>query len=285
MGLTPLTLNRRRTRGYDMANLETIAETVNAILDFLIPPGALVPTFETEEPVDGWKFCNGQALSKTEFSDLYAVIGDTYGATFDTFNLPDLRGRSVMGAGGDLGLALKAYGGAETFTLTVDQMPSHTHTLTDAGHSHSFTPSPHSHTTTDAGHNHTFTGAAHNHTITDPGHNHSITDPSHDHNTFGEFEVSPLEGGTNGAIADGSGSTGTSSTGITIDSGTTGVTVDNATASGTISVDTTGLTVDAASAGGSVSSATTGISVNATGSGNPIDIIPPVVAVNWMVRT
>ncbi len=50
----------------------------------------------------GWRLCDGQPLSKTAFSELYAIIGDKYtkpGTSSDSFNLPDFRGRAPIGAG------------------------------------------------------------------------------------------------------------------------------------------------------------------------------------------
>lgn len=93
----------------------------------------------TGSPPSGWLFCQGQAVSRTTYADLYAVIGTTFG-TGDgstTFNIPDFRGRSPMGTGqGDTAqgggtgsnrtLAQKT--GAETHTLVVNEMPSHSHT-------------------------------------------------------------------------------------------------------------------------------------------------------------
>lgn len=45
----------------------------------------------------GWMLCNGKALSKTVYADLFAVIGTSWGSTGDRFNLPDLRGRFLRG--------------------------------------------------------------------------------------------------------------------------------------------------------------------------------------------
>jgi microcystin-dependent protein len=91
-------------------------------------------------------FCDGSAQSRTTYAALFAVVGTTYG-TGDgstTFNLPDLRGRVVAGVdnmggtaanrltsggSGIAGTTLGAAGGAETFTITTTQMPSHNHSL------------------------------------------------------------------------------------------------------------------------------------------------------------
>ena len=74
----------------------------------------------------GWAFCDGQLLPISEFDALYALIGTTYGGDGQTtFALPDLRGRAPMHQGG--GAQVGEAGGAEDVTLTVQQLPAHTH--------------------------------------------------------------------------------------------------------------------------------------------------------------
>lgn len=86
-------------------------------------------------------FCYGQAISRTTYADLFAVIGTTYGAGDEstTFNVPDIRGRVVAGqddmggssanrltdqTGGLDGDTLGDTGGAETHILTTAQLPT-----------------------------------------------------------------------------------------------------------------------------------------------------------------
>lgn len=64
------------------------------------PIGTILPYGGTEAP-SGWMLCQGQAVSRTNYADLFAVIGTSFG-TGDgstTFNLPDLRGEFLRGAG------------------------------------------------------------------------------------------------------------------------------------------------------------------------------------------
>ncbi|MFF3026489.1 phage tail protein [Microbacterium sp. NPDC057944] len=79
----------------------------------------------------GWAFCNGQLVSIAENETLYALIGTTYGGDGQTtFALPDLQGRSAvhMGTRSGVGTYVSGQkGGAETVTLTSQQLPSHTH--------------------------------------------------------------------------------------------------------------------------------------------------------------
>jgi microcystin-dependent protein len=76
----------------------------------------------------GWMFCEGQLMPISENETLFQLIGTTYGGDGQsTFALPDLRGRLPMHQGG--GFVLAETGGAETVTITVNTMPSHTHPL------------------------------------------------------------------------------------------------------------------------------------------------------------
>jgi microcystin-dependent protein len=76
----------------------------------------------------GWMFCEGQLLPIAENETLFQLIGTTYGGDGEsTFALPDLRGRLPLHQGN--GFILAETGGAEEITLTVQQIPAHTHPL------------------------------------------------------------------------------------------------------------------------------------------------------------
>lgn len=75
-----------------------------------------------------WRFCNGDLISISEYDVLYSLLGTTYGGDGQqTFALPDLRGRLPIGQSGIYPIGAKA--GAETVTLTSQQIPAHTHAL------------------------------------------------------------------------------------------------------------------------------------------------------------
>lgn len=82
----------------------------------------------------GWSFCDGQLLAVSQNDALFSLLGTIYGGDGQTtFGLPDLRGRLPIHAGNGPGLSerrLGSKGGAESVTLTANQMPSHTHALT-----------------------------------------------------------------------------------------------------------------------------------------------------------
>lgn len=167
-----------------------------------VPTGTIQPFAASSEP-SGYLPCDGAAVSRTQFANLYGVIGETWGAGdgVSTFNVPDLRGRFLIGAGGAYTVAQT--GGAASLTLTTPQLPAHNHGVTDPGHTH------------------TFTGTPHTHTITDPGHVHTSLVASST-NTAGAAAGTGVAGDTGSA--------------------TTGITINNATAGGTNASATTGVT-------------------------------------------
>lgn len=76
----------------------------------------------------GWGFCDGTLLPISEYETLFNLIGTSYGGDGEsTFALPDLRGRFAIHQGN--GYVLAETGGVEEVTLTVQQIPSHTHTM------------------------------------------------------------------------------------------------------------------------------------------------------------
>ena len=76
----------------------------------------------------GWMFCEGQLLPISENETLFNLIGTTYGGDGQsTFALPDLRGRVPLHVGS--GFVQAQNGGVESVTLTVNQIPAHSHPL------------------------------------------------------------------------------------------------------------------------------------------------------------
>jgi microcystin-dependent protein len=97
------------------------------------PSGAILQFAGSSAPAN-WLLCDGALVSRTTYATLFGVIGTNYGAGdgATTFKLPDLRGRVPIGAGQGSSLTnrvIAATGGAETHTLTVSQMPSHSHAI------------------------------------------------------------------------------------------------------------------------------------------------------------
>lgn len=172
-----------------------ITGNVDATGDYLVNGSSLLPAgtimmYGAAAAPDGYLLCNGAAVSRTTYADLFAAIGTTFGAgdAATTFNLPDFSNRFPYG-GGDLGDT----GGTNTVTLTTDELPSHTHTGT-----------------TDA-------DGSHTHGITDPGHSHGIRNGRDDGNISNQIgQASP--GDANDGLVDGYG-TEAATTGISINAG------------------------------------------------------------------
>ncbi len=104
-----------------------------------VPSGSVIPFAGSAAP-EGYLMCDGAAISRGTYVNLFTALGEIYGAgdSITTFNVPDLRGRSVFGANGSAAVlsegALGDFGGTETkdteeHVLTVEQIPAHTHGL------------------------------------------------------------------------------------------------------------------------------------------------------------
>jgi len=90
----------------------------------------------------GWASCDGQLMSAAANPDLFALLGDKFGGDgTNTFALPDLRGRSPVDDGQGFGLSMRVLGeagGTEAHTLTLAEMPLHSHAVND--HTHAIAP-------------------------------------------------------------------------------------------------------------------------------------------------
>lgn len=141
------------------SNMDIIDSTLHTIATSVVggTPAGTVVSYAGSTAPSGWLLCFGQAVNRTTFSDLFSVIGTTYGAGdgATTFNVPDCRGRVDAGkddmggtpasrltnspTGGVVGSGLGNTGGSQGHVLTTAQLATHTHsgsTSTDGAHSH-----------------------------------------------------------------------------------------------------------------------------------------------------
>ena len=121
----------------------------------LIPPGVMMPYAGSTAP-DGWMLCDGSAISRTTYANLFAVLSTTFGSGngTSTFNIPNTSGRTIVGAGtgardGESGTGaisggsaltartLGSWTGKESTTIASTNLPPHTHGL--SSHTHTIT--------------------------------------------------------------------------------------------------------------------------------------------------
>ena len=120
------------------------------VFDNAVPLGSITMwAGGTGDVPSGWELCDGSAISRATYSDLYSLIGNTFGAGdgSTTFNVPDMRDRFVVGAGSSY--SRNSQGGSNTVNS------SHSHTVNSHNHSmatHYHTVNSHRHYT--GGHSH-----------------------------------------------------------------------------------------------------------------------------------
>lgn len=103
----------------------------------LVPYGTIIQSAAVVIP-QGWLVCDGSLLSTVTYANLFSVVGYTYGGSGVNFNIPDLRGRAIVGTGSAPGLSartLGATGGEEKHSLDVTEIPAHNHHIDRASNS------------------------------------------------------------------------------------------------------------------------------------------------------
>jgi microcystin-dependent protein len=183
-----------------------------------MPLGAVFAFAPNAVPA-GYLLCDGQAVSRTTYADLFAAIGTTFGSGdgVATFNVPDMRDWFIRGRNP----TTRTIGSTQAASLA-----SHTHAVSDPGHIHGAFQ------------------AAHSHAVSDPAHSHAVSDPGHVHGGLrGQGGSSTFQGaGFNNGIENSAAAV----TGVTVAAAYTGVGVEATQPAITVQSATTGLQVGAA---------------------------------------
>jgi microcystin-dependent protein len=128
----------------------SFAKLATDVVQTILPAGYIGMTGAAAAPA-GWVLCNGGTYDGTQptYSRLYSAIGTTWGGTgASSFKVPDLRGRSPIGAGTGSALSnrvLASQLGEENHILTIAELASHAHAVSDPGHSHAIADPGHVH--------------------------------------------------------------------------------------------------------------------------------------------
>lgn len=136
-GTTGQVLGKNSDADYDVAWInQTGGGSGTGMGGDTIPIGSVMPfaKVDSNSPLmSDWLLCDGRAVSRTIYSELFSTIGTTYGAGDGntTFNLPDVKGRVIVGQdeADDSFKTLGAKIGEKEVTLTIAQMPRHNHDL------------------------------------------------------------------------------------------------------------------------------------------------------------
>ena len=212
----------------------------------VVPIGAIVDFAGSSAPAN-WLLCDGSVYPIAgTYNKLYLAIGNTYpgGDGVSTFAVPNTSGRVTVDAHATYSLG--ATGGAATHVIGYAEMPAHNHPITDPGHNHTLHDPTHSHTQN-----------PHGHAITDPGHSHTVANVV-------LFPGSGMaSGGT--SFGEGGGATGSSTTGVSVQS----------TTPPSVNLSVTGVYQDPAA---------TGISIQIAGGGAAMSLMQPYIAFNKIIR-
>lgn len=234
-------------------------------------PGMIVGWSTNVAPA-GWLICDGSAISRAVYANLFAVISTTYGVGdgSTTFNIPDLRQRFILGkAAAGTGSTLAGTGG------NID------HTHIGGSHSHSIgSDGAHTHTVNA----HTHTGPSHNHS----GNTGSTEPPNHGHN-FNNTFTTGTESGVGWTVQLG----GAPTANVPVQGHTHSVTVNGNTGGITSSIahshsigsDGTGATGSASPATNSQGAHTHGGATGAATAGTTDANNPPFLVLNYIIKT
>jgi microcystin-dependent protein len=250
--------------GDNSQNVATTAYVNSALAaNATFPPGVILPFGGVAANVpSGYLPCDGRSLSAAAYPNLYAAIGTTWGGSGGNFNLPNLADSTLVGSSGSA--AVGVTGGSNTTTLSISNLPAHSHAVTDTGHTH------------------TIRDTGHTHNVSDPGHVHGVSDPGHQH-TWDSWAV--YTSSTSGTVIQGGVPPAVDGPAAWIAPNFLRYPTNAATSGIGVNLGYTGLSVVSGTTGVGINSSGTGILLQNTGSGTPINTIPKHGRVLFIIKT
>lgn len=241
--------------------LNTTIDAIDAVAwanqNGVVPIGSLTMwAGPTTSPPTNWLICDGRTLdygATPAYQGLFNVIGRAFNTalTGTQFALPNLTQKFPIGAGTNV---LGAIGGTFSYTLATANLPPHSHPASQDAHAHVISTGSHAHGIATGGHSHAIHTNAHSHSIPD-----NLVSSGGGGLTPGGAAFSLHGGATTGTVGDLGGSTD---------------------AAGNLG----GNTDTAGNLGGSTDTRQPNVYTGNTGSGSPLSIVPPFIAINFIIR-
>lgn len=254
------------------ANMDIIDGAMDQNAQGIVPIGAMMMWAGATAPTN-WLLCNGATYPTTGgiYDALFGVCQYTFGGAGASFAVPNLAQKWPMGAGPN---PLGSTGGALSYQISVANLPSHNHGITDVAHNHGHS---------DPGHAHSVYDPTHIHGVGDPGHAHGSSAYQDAHSHGLDHQVATSNAG--GQVAPQAG--GWLITNVRTDAQQPAVhTTVNAAGTGVyLGYAATGIGIYASGTGMTNVASGTGLSqTNYTGSGTAMTTYPPFLALNFIIR-
>ena len=234
-------------------DLDSIDALVFANQQGMVPVGAVTMFAGAAAPAN-WLLCLGQTLDYSvtpAYQALFNLIKYTYGGSGTQFALPNLQQKFPLGAGPN---PLGQVSGTFNYTIAVANLPPHNHPASQDAHAHVIAT---------GGHSHGIATGGHSHGIHTGGHAHSLS----------QQVMTPNAGGQGAAQAG-----GWAFQTVTVSS--VGDLGGNTDAAGNLG----GNTDTAGNLGGNTDTRTPNVYTGNTGSSTPLSIVPPFIAMNFIIR-
>jgi len=261
------------------AFVDTRYQTNETIRPLVIPPQDILQIGDVKfsarlNPSAGFLRCDHTSYLISAFPLLAAAIGNQFNLPGDgigTFRVPPAAGRAIAGVSPTKPLGLVE--GVATAALSVSQLPSHSHGVTQTPHNHAIANAPHTHSVVDGGHNHpTF----------DPGHNHPVADNGHDHG-LGNYRRAVMPNNNPGQLGAELSTVGGGAP-VRFDREDAGIKVQTAVTGIVNGVSIAGVSISSANGAGTVLNELIGLTVQPIGGSQAFSVVQPTTYLNCFIR-